>query len=191
MSFDPHGFQEQPPVPPSGAVPPDRPPVRALDTEARDRVRLPAIFLIVIGVMNLLFSLLPGGGAIGVAMMSADNLHQMVVNQYKTMEKDNPQSPLFGNMVKELNKQDPQAFKTSAVVQYGLLGGAEFIGALVVIIGGMRMLQMRSYGLCILASIVASVPCVSPTCCCFGISGIVGLWSIIVLLSTNVRMAFR
>ncbi len=56
----------------------------------------------------------------------------------------------------------------------------------IVILGGVRMLKLQSWGLAFAGSIVAMIPC---TCCC--VLGIpVGIWAIIVLLDKDVKAAF-
>jgi hypothetical protein len=61
---------------------------------------------------------------------------------------------------------------------------------LIILFGGIRMILMRSYALCLVASILATTPCLSPTgCCCLG--NVVGIWGLVVLLSPDVRDAFR
>jgi hypothetical protein len=61
---------------------------------------------------------------------------------------------------------------------------------LLVILGGVRMLSLKSYGLAFLASVTAAVPCVSLIACC-GVGEIVGIWALVVLLQPDVRAAFR
>ena len=73
---------------------------------------------------------------------------------------------------------------------YGGIAASLLVATLIVIAGGVRMLQLRSYGFCVLASLVAAAPFISPSCCC-GVGGIVGAWSIAVLVIPAVRLAFR
>jgi len=54
----------------------------------------------------------------------------------------------------------------------------------------MRLLSFKSYGLAIFASVLAVIPSVSPMDCC-GVGEGVGIWSLIVLMSADVRSAFR
>jgi hypothetical protein len=191
MSFDPYGHQEST-LPasggPSGA--PESAGAQQHLAQAMERVKLPGIFLMAIGVLDLLVGLLAAVGFASVAVTSADQLHKTVLDFYMKAEKQNPNHPLVGPAVQELKKQNPQDFKNRALLECGVMGGGLVVAALVVIFGGMRMLQLRSYGLCVLASIVAALPCVSPTCCC-GVGGLVGIWSIVVLLTPQVRMMFR
>lgn len=57
-----------------------------------------------------------------------------------------------------------------------------------IIFGAMKMMSLQSYGLAMAVSIIAMVPCLSP-CCCLGLP--VGIWSVVVLTSAEVKGAFR
>jgi hypothetical protein len=93
-------------------------------------------------------------------------------------------------MAKQVREKTPDELKNQALTVYGIFSGVLLVPALVVIVGGIRMLQLRSFGICVLASLLAAVPVLSPTCCC-GVGAIVGLWSIVVLMAPAVRLAFR
>ena len=195
MSFDPFGqHPESPPVPvvPGGAS--DGTPGGGLITPdvaaAMRRVQLPGIFLLLVGVLNLLVALFTTGLFIYLAVEPADKLYAMQIDQAEKAREQNPESKLFSDWEKELRKHTPEEFKSQAVSTYGGIAGVLLVTTLIVILGGVRMLQLRSYGFCILASLVAAAPFLSPSCCC-GVGGVVGVWSIVVLLSPTVRMAFR
>jgi len=64
-----------------------------------------------------------------------------------------------------------------------LLGLSALIG-----FGGLRMIKLKNYGLCIAASVIALVPCLSP-CCCLGLPA--GIWALIVLSRPEVKAAFE
>jgi hypothetical protein len=66
----------------------------------------------------------------------------------------------------------------------GLIGVA--IGGLM-IFAGLKMQRLEDWTLCLIASIVAMIPCVSP-CCCIGLP--IGIWALVVLLDDGVRAAF-
>ncbi len=188
MSFDPFGYQE--PTPPAsggpGGLPDSSGDARQL-AQAKERVKLPAVFLIVVGVLNLLVGLLQVGGTVYIAIQPADAMRESTIERYEQLGKS---IPFFQELAKEARKQQPDALKTQSVSVNGAMSLALLVASLLVIFGGVRMVQVRSYGLCILASIVASIPCISFTaCCCAG--EIVGVWSLVVLLSTDVRMVFR
>lgn len=57
-----------------------------------------------------------------------------------------------------------------------------------IIYGAMRMMKLENYGMAMAVSIIAMVPCISP-CCCLGLP--IGIWSIVVLTSAEVKAAFR
>lgn len=59
--------------------------------------------------------------------------------------------------------------------------------AIFIILAALRMLSLRSYPLCIAASILAMIPCISP-CCFLGLP--VGIWTLVVLLSQDVKALF-
>jgi len=54
--------------------------------------------------------------------------------------------------------------------------------------GGLRMIKLKNYGLCIAASVIALVPCLFP-CCCLGLPA--GIWALIVLSRPEVKAAFE
>ena len=62
-----------------------------------------------------------------------------------------------------------------------------FVAGLI-LIAGMQMSRLRSRELCLVASVLAMIPCTSP-CCPVGIA--MGLWALLVLNRPEVRAAFR
>ena len=61
-------------------------------------------------------------------------------------------------------------------------------GAGVVILGGLKMLKLQSWVLCVIASFVAMIPCFTSCCCLVGIP--IGIWSLVVLFNAEVKRAF-
>ena len=59
--------------------------------------------------------------------------------------------------------------------------------AIFILYAALKMKGLQQYGLCIAASIVAMVPCISP-CCCIGIP--IGIWALVVLNKSEVRDYF-
>jgi hypothetical protein len=76
-----------------------------------------------------------------------------------------------------------------------LVGGAmNFVWAIVAlvigalnILGGMKMRQLRSYGLAMTGAVTAMLPC---TCCCPAGLG-AGIFALVVLMNADVKAAFR
>jgi len=60
--------------------------------------------------------------------------------------------------------------------------------AVVVFFGASKMMKLESYGLALAASIIAMIPCISP-CCLMGLP--IGIWSLVVLLDKDVKAAFH
>lgn len=58
---------------------------------------------------------------------------------------------------------------------------------LVTLLGGIRMLQRRSYGLVMTGVILGMLPCTC--CCCLGLP--FGIWALVVLSNPEVKAAFR
>lgn len=68
--------------------------------------------------------------------------------------------------------------------------GTSFVGILVaafVIYASLKMKELDQWGICVAASILAMVPCISP-CCIVGLP--VGIWSLVVLTRPEVKAAF-
>jgi hypothetical protein len=181
MSFDPSD-EYRPELPPPGPdYSPDLPPVPGVSTReaARQRVRLPAIFLIVVAVLNLLGALASFGLGFTFSRMPPAELE-------KQAERQNP------GQWQELKKQGYTAQDLIKWYTYAGFGGAgvNILSALVAILGGVRMLQLKSYGLAVFASVLAALPILSCMGCC-GIGEGIGIWAIVVLLNPDVRAAFQ
>ena len=93
-------------------------------------------------------------------------------------------------VVLEAFAQEPQAVKTQSILQGFGLGLLALIAGLLTVIGGLRMQQLRSYGLAISGAIAAAIPCISCMGCC-GVGEAVGIWAIVVLMNEEVRRAFQ
>jgi hypothetical protein len=192
MSFDPYGYQESS-RPPSGepsgtpipqgaseaAVPPD---LAATQRLARERVTLPAMFLIVVGVLNLLPAAYFAVNTLYVTSLTPEQLQKQMVKQNPAMQRQLDDLAEQGYTVADIKR-------LGEYVCGGLSGGG-FLVSLITIVGGIRMLQLKNYGLAVFASLVAAVPCLSGVACC-GVGEIVAVWSIWVLLQVDVRSAFR
>ncbi len=204
MSFDPYGPNQptrqpgdQPPAPqPSPArIPPDGTPpvevdVNALnvggqpDQAARNKVMLPGIFLIVLGVFNLLWVLVLGSGSYFYSSLTPEVWKkakgEMNARQLEQIEKMEADLARQGHEIVPLMNQVGRWM--------GGFGVVSLLTSLVMILGGARMMVLRSYALCMFASVLAAVPCVSG-CCLVG--QIVGIWGAVVLMGDDVRRSFR
>lgn len=174
MSFDPFA--------PGSDLPPDYGPApmqSAGASEARSRVLPPAIGLIVVGVLNFFLAAGPGMYGFAASKIPADQLEA-------EMERQNPKA------LADAKAQGWSIEDIRNILVYGSfsLAGLDFLASFLVILGGLRMLSLKNYGLAILASIVAALPGVSCSGCC-GLGIIVGIWAIVVLLNPDVRASFQ
>jgi hypothetical protein len=138
-----------------------------------DRVKLPAIFLIIVGVLNIfgaLYFVVDGALIFANPDMVKKNMEEM-------------------NKAFNLPNQEV-GVGAGAGIFYLALGVVALLAAALTILGGARMVALKSHGLAVTASVVAAIPCLSSMgCCCFGEA--VGIWCLIVLMNADVRAAFR
>jgi len=134
------------------------------------KVMGPAIALIVVGVLNVLFSL--NGFARNV-----------------TGANDNDPRP-------ESFERAPQAVQDIYVALEPhkktiniTIGALALICSAITAAAGVQMMRLRMYPLALTGSVLAGIPCLSFLGCC-GIGECVALWSIIVLMSADVRSRF-
>jgi hypothetical protein len=187
MSFDPY-------LPPSPEPGQDPVPASATSNPASDRVQMPALLMMALGVIHLFVTVLPLWGTLQTVLTPADRLHaenrKKIEEAEKQLQSNNPLKKFFQDARKEFESRSPEEFKQQTILQYALTTLCLFLAALLVLLGGWRMRQLKSYGIALLASVVVAIPCISPaSCCCVG--EIVGLWSLWVLLAPDVRASFQ
>jgi hypothetical protein len=134
----------------------------------------PGVFLIVVAVANLLGGL----GGIGMAIMFAAIPNEMFE---KALEQQNPQQR------KALEEQGmgPQQLRNIYIYGGGITGVVGLISGAIMLLGGIQMCRGRSYGLAVLASVLALLT----GCCLLGQAA--GIWALIVLVNPEVKAAFR
>jgi hypothetical protein len=156
----------------------DDPPYDKAEIAARQRVRLPARFLLYLSVFNLVT---------GVYFM----VHMIM------LKKEGPNAAL--RELADKTAKDPTApavFKGwtadtfLTVTANGALGyfGTSGLISVLILAGARRMLELRSYGLAVTAAILAAIPCTTP-CCFFGTA--IGVWAFAMLMQPDVRRAFQ
>ncbi|HVS34671.1 MAG TPA: hypothetical protein VMS17_03755 [Gemmataceae bacterium] len=184
MSDVPPGYTDVPPEPSGpqrsgGAFGSDVPPPGP-DVTAAARVRRPAIFLLVVNGVNLLVGayLLLNAFAIKSDTAAAE---AMVNQQWSTL------TPEQLDQVHQI-VGSPHQFVVAAGNIFLWGGGLSAIVGVLGVLGGMRMLRLRSYGLALTSSILTVIPLATP-CCLIG--QIAGIWALIVLLNRTVRSGFH
>jgi hypothetical protein len=149
----------------------------------RERLALPGLGLIFVGLLNVLSGLALAGMGLSVRKPSPE--------QSATLEKAlKAESP---DLYKKWKAQD-KSMEDDALpsVFYGTLLSGLLVGGLgaLSVLAGLRMRQLRSWRLSLTASALTALPFLSPCACClFG--EVVGLWAFFVLTRPEVRAAFR
>jgi hypothetical protein len=179
MSDAPIQPERRPPLPYPGEPPRDpfNPP--AADPQAaKKRLVVPGIFVILIGLMNLL----PGSCCVGFGLMA-----QSLPDAQLEAESKKWSSP---EEFEQAKKQGQDPVKTAkAVYLYGGIGVGvvSALLLLVALVGGGCMMAGRSLFLCSMGALAAIL---SPGG--FGLLGLaVGVWAFVVILNEDVRAAFR
>jgi hypothetical protein len=145
---------------------------------ARAKTNAPGLFLIVVGVLNLLGAL----GWLGFAYVMTTPTGAQALDQALQ------QNPEYRKQLEDAGMSKEDLLKTYQTM-FGVSGGVTFLASLLTIFGGARMRSLRSYGLAVLGAVVAAIPWVSSTgFCCLG--EIAGIWAIVVLLNSDVRAGF-
>jgi hypothetical protein len=130
----------------------------------QDRVKGPAIGLIVVaglGIILMLLGLFAEGATEGI---------------YRALHVPEEQMAKMHEM---------RAGGTIINLAFTVVGVA---GAAFVIYAGMQMMKLRSRTLAFVASILVMIPCFTSCCCLIGIP--IGIWSLVVLNKQDVKAAF-
>jgi hypothetical protein len=177
VSSDPYSPDAAYPPPPGDFSPglppgPDR-------REIALRTSPPAVGLIIVGILNVLGALASAGLGTVYKNMPAEEFERQMRQQNPNDFAKMQQAGWTGRRVLDF------CFYT------GVGGGAvAAFFALLTVLGGIRMLALKSYGLAVTAAVVTAIPCISPSACCLLGEGI-GIWALVVLLSPDVRSAFQ
>lgn len=188
MSFDP--FQEQQPQ----RDPAPRPPLEQNATPGgipvepvkpvRDRVLFPAVLLIVSAIINLL-----GGGWSLLRYLTAPPLEQIVAE----VKQESMKNPKNAEQMEQIEKAGYTIEGMMTFVLNFLLavGVSNLIVSLFTLLAGVRMLQLRNYGLVMIGSLFSAIPFVSGASCPCCVGAVAGIYAIIMLLQPDIRDAFR
>lgn len=135
-----------------------------------DKVKGPAIALVIVGVIGLLFGLF---GILNSVLGLGLGMAQM--EQLKQSGEELPEWALW--------------------LVGGGAGVMQIVANLVgiacsafVVYAGLQMQALKNHTLCQVASVIAMIPCISP-CCCIGLP--IGIWALLVLNKSEVRQSFN
>ena len=146
-------------------------PAAVAPVEVALEVKNPAVSLIVTGALNVLLAVY----ALVKDLFFPDNVEQLLAQM--------PPMP------------DPETQKMVVSMLHVMTGplavGSHLVALLlsvVVLVGSVRMLQLRNYEFAFVAAILAMVPCVTP-CCLLGLP--FGIWAVVVMRKPGVKAHFN
>jgi len=94
-------------------------------------------------------------------------------------------SSLMADRVEDFDDRYAQIFEGAAGIATSLIG---ILVAAFIIYAALKMKNLSQYGLCMVASILAMIPCISP-CCIIGLP--IGIWCLVVLTKPEIKAAFH
>jgi hypothetical protein len=147
--------------PPTPSVPTMQPLGGYPVSGATDQVNGPAIGLIITGALNIVL-------ALGRGVMTMLGIGASTIQSTNNADADKVLA----------------IFSTFGLV-FAIVG---VLGGIFILFGAMKMRRLESYGLCMAASIVAMIPCLS-ACCLVGLP--IGIWSLVILSKPEVKSAFH
>jgi hypothetical protein len=129
--------------------------------DVRRRLQLPAICLIIVGVLNALSGLV------------------LILGRLVSVVKG--REPM-------ITDEDRRLGYMFAIIFFPIVSLISIAASPIIIFGGIQMLRARRYSIALWAAILALIPLTS-VCCIPGIP--IGIWALIVLRNPDVRAAFE
>jgi hypothetical protein len=153
--------------------------------EAANRTQVPAILLLIVGIINLLVA---GGLLIRVLpLMTMDDakLKAEMDKAWEQMDEKQRKQLREGGFSKE------DLIEMMRKIPYYVVGGAGIasFAAVLTIFGAWCMLKLRAHWLAVTGAALACLPVLSPLGCCL-VGEVVGIWSLVVLFNSDVSAAF-
>ena len=94
-------------------------------------------------------------------------------------------SSIMAERIEDFDDRYTQIYEGAAGIASSLIG---ILVAAFIIYAALKMKELNQYGLCMVASILAMIPCISP-CCIIGLP--IGIWCLIVLTKPEIKAAFH
>lgn len=94
-------------------------------------------------------------------------------------------SSIMADRIDEFDERYVDLFEGAAGMASSFIG---IVVAAFIIYAALKMKELSQYGLCMAASILAMIPCISP-CCVIGLP--IGIWCLIVLSRPEIKTAFH
>lgn len=160
-------------APASGVPPPINSTAVGSREKALERVKVPAVALMVTSILNIILAL----WSLLQLVFSSPNLQQV------------------NSELDQLNNPQIQQFVQKMIhLMYGPLGIAnvfvELAISVLILVGAIKMKSLQSYEFALAAAAMALVPCLTP--CCGYLLGIAfGIWALVVLRKPEVKSHFN
>ena len=94
-------------------------------------------------------------------------------------------SSIMADRFEDFDDRYTQIYEGAAGIASSLIG---ILVAAFIIYAALKMKELNLYGLCMVASILAMIPCISP-CCVIGLP--IGIWCLVVLTKPEIKEAFQ
>ena len=94
-------------------------------------------------------------------------------------------SSIMADRFEDFDDRYTQIYEGAAGIASSLIG---ILVAAFIIYAALKMKELSQYGLCMVASILAMIPCISP-CCVIGLP--IGIWCLVVLTKPEIKEAFQ
>jgi hypothetical protein len=140
---------------------------------ARAKVIVPAIALMIMGVLSVVY-------VIGTSLMAGGTKAQYE-RQIRSVEKQSDMSP-------EQKKQF-QSVMRFFLDYLPVINGLMAVCGAAIAIGGFQMITLSARWYCYVASILSMMPIITPPCCCC-LGWIFGVWAIVVMNLRDVQAGF-
>lgn len=159
---------DTPQFPPLPDAPVPSAPGAAPTGQAVDAVKLPAIFLIIFGALDVAVSLF-------ALIQNLIGASQPEVQEMLNRQGGGPEAERIIQ------------FATKATLGLSVLW---VIAGAIVIFGAVQMMRLRSFGLALAAAIIAVIPCFGSYPCCLVLGIPLGVWALVVLNKPEVKGSF-
>ena len=143
--------------------------------EAQKRVQTPGTILVVFGLISVFLAVV----TLALIAASPDTMYRPIYDWVANMQKQQPQNPQQLPAYEDRRKQQ--------MIQSVAGNSISLICSIFIVLGGSKMKQLRSYGLAITGSVLGMIPCTN-SCCCLSVP--FGIWALVVLLNSDVKLAF-
>jgi hypothetical protein len=161
---------------------PEAPRLDPRDLEAaRKKVRWPGRLVLVFGLLVILANI----ATLGLAVAAPTFVGDAYVDAMKPILKKQPDTPQRKDALEQL-EQARAGMRMDTPLSVGM-GVLHILVGLVTMIGGAKMIALKSYGLALTAAILSLYPLAGCFCCPFPF----GLWAVIVLMNSDVKAAFK